>query len=86
MTVDEARKLLADGLAHALSLRVARRWAREHLLPARRKHPRSLAEWKRHFERDHPKRRITHDEFAQVLADAGVKIVGDDVYATEIGG
>lgn len=86
MTVDEALQLLADGLAHALSLRVARYWAREHLRPAQCKHPHSLADWKRQFERDHPKRRITQDEFAQTLADAGIKVVGDDVYATEIGG
>jgi hypothetical protein len=83
MTVDEARQLLADGLAHALSLRVARRWAREHLRPAQCKHPRGLAELKQQFERDHPKRSITPDEFAQSLADAGVKVIGNDVYATE---
>ena len=84
MTVDEARQLLADGLAHALSLRVARRWVQEHLRPAQCKHPLGLAEWKQQFERNHPKRRITQDEFAQVLADCGIEVVGDDVYVTEI--
>lgn len=84
MTVAEARQLLADGLARAVSLRVARRWAREHLLPAQCKHSRGLADWKQQFDRDHPKRRITQDEFAQVLADVGVQVVGDDLYATEI--
>jgi len=84
MTVDEARQLLADGLAHAVSLRVARRWAREHLRPAQCKHPRSLACWQERFERDKPKRSITQDEFAQVLTDVGVRVVGDEVYCEEI--
>jgi hypothetical protein len=86
MTVDEARQLLADGLAHAVSVRVARQWVRDHLQASQRRSRIGLAGWKERFERDHTTRRITHDEFAQVLADAGVKIVGDDVYATEIGG
>jgi hypothetical protein len=86
MTVDEARQLLADGLARAASVRVARQWVRDHLRASRRKSRVGLADWKRRFESDHPKRCITQDEFAQALADAGVQIVGDDVYATEIGG
>ncbi|HQI29262.1 MAG TPA: hypothetical protein PLT20_14345 [Sedimentisphaerales bacterium] len=84
MTVDEARQLLADGLAHALSLRVARHWAREHLRPAECKHPLSLACWQERFERDKPKRSITQDEFVQVLTDVGVRVVGDKVYCEEI--
>lgn len=84
MSVDEARQLLADGLAHAVSLRVARRWAREHLLPAQYKHPGSLADLKQQFERDHPKRFITQDGFAKTLTDVGVRVVGDEVYCKVI--
>ena len=84
MTVQEFGRLLADELAHALSLRVARHWVREHLRPARCKHPRGLCGWKQRFEHDKPRRCITQDEFAQVLKEAGIPVIGDDVYATEI--
>ena len=84
MTIQEFGRLLVDELNRALSLRVARDWVREHLLAARCKHTRKLDSWKRQFERDHPKRRITQDEFVQVLVAAGIRVVGDDVYATEI--
>jgi hypothetical protein len=84
MTVDEARQLLADGLAHALSLRVARQWVRDHLLPAQCKHPCGVSDWKQHFEHENPKRHITQDEFAGVLADAGIKVLGDEVYCKTI--
>ena len=56
----------------------------EHLRPARRKHPLGLAGWKERFEQDKPKRRITQEEFAQVLADAKIKVIGDAVYAAKI--
>jgi hypothetical protein len=84
MTLAEFGRLLVDELAHALSLRVARQWVRDHLRPARSRHPSSLASWQRQFERDHPRRRITQDEFAQVLKQAEIPVIGDDVYATEI--
>jgi len=83
-TVREFLRLLADELARALSLRVARHWAEEHLLPARSKHRRNLAGWMQRFERDKPNRRISPDDFAQVLKDAGIKVVGDAVYCKEI--
>jgi hypothetical protein len=84
MTIQEFGRLLVDELNCALSARVARDWAREHLRAARCKHTRKLDSWKKQFERDHPKRRITQDEFAQVLARLGIKTLGDDVYATDI--
>jgi len=84
MTVDEARQLLADGLAHAVSVRVARQWVREHLRGARRKHPLGLAAWKERFERENPKRRVTKDEFAQALADTKIKVTDDIVYCQEV--
>ena len=84
MTVAEFCHLLAAELAHALSIRVAGQWVCEHLRPARRKHPLGLAGWKERFEQDKPKRRITQEEFAQVLADAKIKVIGDAVYAAKI--
>jgi len=84
MTVAEFYRVFADELAHALSLKVARHWVRERLLSAQCKHSRSLADWKWQFERDHPKRRITQDEFAQVLVDVGVRVVRDEVYCKVI--
>ena len=84
MTAEKFCHMFAVQLAHALSISIARQWVREHLLPARRKHSISLAGWKEQFERDNPKRRLTQDEFAQVLADARIKVVGDVVYAAEI--
>ena len=84
MSVEEFRRLLADGLAYALSVRVARRWVRERLRPARCKHPRGLCSWKDQFEHDEPRRHIKQEGFAKVLADAGIKVVGDKVYAKEV--
>ncbi len=84
VTVDEFRRLLLGELAHALTLRLARYWAEKHLLPARSKHRRNLAGWMQRFERDKPNRRISPDDFAQVLKDAGIKVVGDAVYCKEI--
>jgi hypothetical protein len=84
MSEAEFRRALADGLAQALSLRVARHWVREHLRAARCKHPLGLAGWKERFEHDKPRRSITQDEFTQVLKDEGIALLGDDVYATEI--
>jgi len=83
MTVQEFGRLLVVELSRALSISVARRWAREHLRASRRKHRRKLDSWKRQFERDNPKRSITHNEFARALADAGIKVVGDDMYCKE---
>ena len=84
MTLAEFGRLLIDELSHALNLRVARDWVQKRLRAARCKHPRKLDSWQRQFERDHPKRRITQDEFVQALKDAGIPVIGDDVYATEI--
>jgi hypothetical protein len=84
MTVEEFLRLLADELARALSLRVARHWVRDHLRLARSRHPRGLSSWKQRFEHDKPRRRITQDDFARVLTEAGIKVVGDDVYCKEI--
>lgn len=84
LTVEEARRLIADGLNHALSLRVARRWANEHLRPARSRHPLGLCGWKERFECDNPKRCLTEEDFAKALKEAGIEVDGNDVYATEI--
>jgi len=84
MTIQEFGRLLVDELSRALNISVARRWAREHLRASRGKHRRKLDSWKRQFERANPKRSVTHDEFAKALADAGIKVVGDDVYCEEI--
>ena len=84
MSEAEFRRALADGLARALSVRVARNWARERLRPAQCKHPLSVCGWKDRFERDNPKRRLTRDDFIQALKEAGVPVIGDDVFATEI--
>ena len=84
MTLAEFGRLLIDELSHALNLRVARDWVQKHLRAARCKHPRKLDSWQRQFERDHPKRRITQDEFVQAHKDAGIPVIGDDLYATEI--
>ena len=84
MTVEEFCHLLVDGLARAVSNKVAQQWVCKHLRPARRKHRLGIAGWKERFEQDNPKRRLTQDEFAKVLADAKIKVVGDAVHAAEI--
>ncbi len=84
ITVEEARRLIADGLNHALSLRVARDWAKDHLRPARCKHALGLCQWRQRFERDNPKRSLTEEDFAKALREAGIEVDGNDVYATEI--
>jgi len=84
MTVAEFCHLLADGLAHAVSIQVAQRWVREHLRGARCKNPIGLAGWKERFERDNPKRRIAQGEFVKAINDAKIKVVGDAVYCREI--
>jgi hypothetical protein len=83
MSIQEFGRLLVDELSRALSISVARRWAREHLRASRCRHPRKLKSWKRRFEHANPKRSITQDEFAKALADTGIKVVGDDVYCEE---
>jgi hypothetical protein len=84
LTVGEFCRLLADGLAHALSIRVARHWVRDHLRPARCKHPRGVCGWKQRFEHDKPKRCITRDGFIQSLKEASIPVIGDDVYCEEV--
>ncbi len=84
MSEAEFWSALADGLAQALSIRVARNWARDHMRPARCKHPSGVCGWKQRFEHDKPRRSITRDEFIQSLKEAGIPVIGDDVYCEEV--
>jgi hypothetical protein len=81
---EEFARALRDSLCHAVSIRVAQRWVRKHLRPARSKHARGFFSWKQRFEQDEPRRSIAPDDFTQVLKETGISVIGDNVYATEI--
>lgn len=84
MTMAEFGRVFADELLYALSLRVAKHWVRDHLRRAERRHERGLSDWKRRYEQDKPKRCITLGDFAQVLKEAQIPVLGDDVYCEEL--
>ena len=84
MTVEEFGHLLVDSLARAVSNKVAQQWVREHLRPARANIRWALPVGKSDSSgrtRNAGSRKMN---FANVLADAKIKVVGDAVHAAEI--
>ena len=77
--------IVCCGLARAASLHAARRWVAVKLRPSRRPHRLGLYFWKHDFVQDgNHTRYLTASGFAKVLADAGIEVVGDRVYAKEV--
>jgi hypothetical protein len=85
ITVEAACNILCCGLAYAVSTYEARRWIAACLRPARRPYPLGLSFLKHVFEYEEHRRHIKKGDFAKLLTEAGIKVVGDRAYCREVG-
>ena len=84
LTVEEARNVLCYKLAYAVSIHEARRWIRNRLRPSKRPYPLGVRFLKHVFEWEEHKRHICAGDFARLLTEAGIRLVGNRVYCREV--